>query len=73
MSQTDPVKMQQGVVRTNCMDNLDRTNVVQAALAKWILNGQLKSLGILMEGEGLDDFHTLERDFRERKSATNLI
>lgn len=49
------------------MDNLDRTNVVQAALAKWTLNYQLKMLGALAEGEDLDDFHALSRDFRERK------
>ncbi|KAI9572765.1 SacI homology domain-containing protein [Boletus coccyginus] len=65
MSRPDPVKMQRGVVRTNCMDNLDRTNVVQAALAKWTLNYQLKVLGVFAEGEDLDDFHTLSRDFRE--------
>ncbi|KIK96513.1 hypothetical protein PAXRUDRAFT_825876 [Paxillus rubicundulus Ve08.2h10] len=65
MSQTDPVKFQQGVVRTNCMDNLDRTNVVQAALAKLTLNHQLKFLGVLAEGEELDDFEALSRDFRE--------
>lgn len=49
------------------MDNLDRTNVVQAALAKWTLNHQLKALGVLAEGEDLDDFHGLSRDFRECK------
>lgn len=59
------VKIQKGVVRTNCMDNLDRTNVVQAALAKWTLNHQLKDLGVLTEGEELDDFQALSQDFRE--------
>ena len=28
---------QTGVVRTNCMDNLDRTNVVQSLVARWAL------------------------------------
>lgn len=28
---------QSGVVRTNCMDNLDRTNVVQSLIARWAL------------------------------------
>lgn len=51
------------------MDNLDRTNVVQAALAKWTLNHQLRVLGVLVEGEELDDFHALGRDFRERKCS----
>ncbi|KAI6136821.1 SacI homology domain-containing protein [Pisolithus sp. B1] len=66
MLQAEPaVKIQKGVVRTNCMDNLDRTNVVQAALAKWTLNYQLKDLGVLTEGEELDDFQALSQDFRE--------
>jgi len=65
LSGPDLVKTQQGIVRTNCMDNLDRTNVVQAALAKWTLNHQLRVLGVLAEGEELDDFHALGRDFRE--------
>jgi len=47
------------------MDNLDRTNVVQAALAKYTLNVQLQELGILNEGQGVDDYETLSRDFRE--------
>ncbi|KAH7929386.1 inositol phosphatidylinositol phosphatase [Leucogyrophana mollusca] len=64
-AQSNPVQQQQGTVRTNCMDNLDRTNVVQAALAKWTLDHQLKALGILSESEGVDDFETLSRDFRE--------
>ena len=29
------VKLQQGCIRTNCMDNLDRTNVVQSIFARW--------------------------------------
>ena len=28
------LRVQRGVVRTNCMDNLDRTNVVQSVLAR---------------------------------------
>ncbi|EGO02783.1 hypothetical protein SERLA73DRAFT_102758 [Serpula lacrymans var. lacrymans S7.3] len=63
--QSSPVQRQLGTVRTNCMDNLDRTNVVQAALAKWTLNHQLKTLGVFSENEQLDDFETLSSDFRE--------
>lgn len=47
------------------MDNLDRTNVVQAALAKWTLNRQLQTLGILPPGESIDDYEALGKDFRE--------
>lgn len=34
------VMVQQGVFRTNCMDCLDRTNVVQSMLAKKSLQAQ---------------------------------
>ncbi|OZJ06113.1 hypothetical protein BZG36_01058 [Bifiguratus adelaidae] len=37
---------QKGVFRTNCMDCLDRTNVVQSAFARYVLNIQLMRLGI---------------------------
>ncbi|KAJ6604278.1 SacI homology domain-containing protein [Mycena vulgaris] len=59
------VQLQQGTVRTNCMDNLDRTNVVQAALAKWTLNQQLKALGILSNDGSIDAYEAISKDFRE--------
>lgn len=37
----EPTQHQSGVVRTNCMDCLDRTNVVQSAIALHILQQQL--------------------------------
>ena len=46
------------------MDNLDRTNVVQAALAKWTLNQQLVKLGIIPSGAGVDDYEALSKEFR---------
>lgn len=39
-------QLQKGVVRVNCMDCLDRTNVVQSAIAGWALEKQLASLGL---------------------------
>jgi hypothetical protein len=42
---------QTSVVRTNCMDCLDRTNVVQSMLARTALNRQLTDLGVLSRGE----------------------
>ncbi|THV06057.1 hypothetical protein K435DRAFT_572701, partial [Dendrothele bispora CBS 962.96] len=60
-----PLRVQKGTVRTNCMDNLDRTNVVQATLAKYTLNVQLQELGILTKEQGVDDYEVLSRDFRE--------
>jgi len=60
-----PTYLQQGSVRTNCMDNLDRTNVVQATLAKHTLTLQLRDLGILPPDAGVDDYSGLSQDFRE--------
>jgi phosphatidylinositol 4-phosphatase len=37
-------RWQSGVLRTNCMDNLDRTNVVQSLFARRSLLVQLESL-----------------------------
>lgn len=42
----DGSKLQKGVSRTNCIDNLDRTNVVQSFFAKHMLMKQFQSLGI---------------------------
>ncbi|KAL8718734.1 MAG: hypothetical protein Q9225_004175, partial [Loekoesia sp. 1 TL-2023] len=39
-------RRQQGVLRTNCMDCLDRTNVVQSACASRALEKQLKEEGV---------------------------
>lgn len=36
---------QSGVMRTNCMDCLDRTNVVQSVFARKVLQMQLHALG----------------------------
>ncbi|KAL1697459.1 SacI homology domain-containing protein [Schizophyllum commune] len=59
-----PERLQNGVLRTNCMDNLDRTNVVQAALAKYVLQKQLYNIGGLVKEEGVDDNEALSAVFR---------
>ncbi|CDR45950.1 CYFA0S20e02190g1_1 [Cyberlindnera fabianii] len=41
---------QGSVVRTNCMDCLDRTNVVQSTMAHWILQRQFEVSGVLSPG-----------------------
>lgn len=48
------------------MDNLDRTNVAQAAFAKWTLNKQLQALGIFNETETVETYDELLKDLRER-------
>ena len=55
---------QTAVVRTNCMDCLDRTNVVQTMLARWTLTRQLLDLGILQPGQSADDDETFRALFR---------
>ncbi|KAI1425092.1 putative SAC1 protein [Xylaria sp. FL1777] len=42
---------QTSVVRTNCMDSLDRTNVVQSMLARWTLDRIFVDVGLLQRGE----------------------
>ena len=65
MSQGTAIKSQAGTVRTNCMDNLDRTNVAQATLAKWTVNKMLQDLRIIPETGGIDDDEAFSKDFRE--------
>ena len=66
-SETDDVKLQGGAVRTNCMDNLDRTNVAQAAIAKYVLTKQLREVGTFGENETVDDHEGLSTAFRESR------
>ncbi|KAL1894119.1 hypothetical protein Cpir12675_003807 [Ceratocystis pirilliformis] len=41
-------RRQKGILRTNCMDCLDRTNVCQSSFAKYVLEAQLRELGFDM-------------------------
>jgi hypothetical protein len=55
---------QTAVVRTNCMDCLDRTNVVQSMLGRFVLSRMLIDLGIMREGENASDDAAFEFLFR---------
>jgi hypothetical protein len=55
---------QSAVVRTNCMDCLDRTNVVQSMLGRFILTRMLIDLGLMREGEQVSDDQAFEFLFR---------
>lgn len=55
---------QTAVVRTNCMDCLDRTNVVQTMLGRFTLTRQLIDVGVLKPGESADDDKAFEHLFR---------
>eukprot|EP00889_Picochlorum_renovo_P005155 jgi/Picre1/32185/NNA_007531.t1 len=60
-----PTSRQTGVFRTNCIDTLDRTNVVQGMLARKSLEGVLHAKGLLAEGEGFSTaYPELEKIFR---------
>ncbi|KAL4910950.1 hypothetical protein BDW74DRAFT_142125 [Aspergillus multicolor] len=62
--QLDARALQTSVVRTNCMDCLDRTNVVQSMLGRWALTRQLTEAGILRPGEAANDDREFENLFR---------
>lgn len=72
-SKPEPAQVQTGVVRTNCMDNLDRTNVGQSAIAKWMLTRQLRALGILHDTDTIDRYEDFMKDFRESMSVLIMI
>ncbi|XP_041866393.1 phosphatidylinositide phosphatase SAC2 isoform X2 [Melanotaenia boesemani] len=47
VDQAGVICQQEGIFRVNCMDCLDRTNVVQAAIARVVMEQQLKKLGVM--------------------------
>ncbi|XP_078079459.1 phosphatidylinositide phosphatase SAC2 isoform X2 [Mustelus asterias] len=47
VDQAGEICKQEGIFRVNCMDCLDRTNVVQAAIARVVMEQQLKKLGAM--------------------------
>ncbi|EAT92595.2 hypothetical protein SNOG_01100 [Parastagonospora nodorum SN15] len=55
---------QTAVVRTNCMDCLDRTNVVQSMIGRFILSRMLIDLGLMREGESAEEDKQFEFLFR---------
>ncbi|CAI5439144.1 unnamed protein product [Caenorhabditis angaria] len=63
-SQVQPTRYQQGFFRTNCMDCLDRTNVVQSMLARESLTDQLRMFGILGQHQSVENVDQLEIVFK---------
>lgn len=57
-------KTQTSVVRSNCMDCLDRTNVVQSTLARFVLTQQLREIGILEANQKLEDQEAFMSSYR---------
>jgi len=57
-----PSKLQVGILRTNCVDCLDRTNIAQFSYAKYVAHEQLKGLGIELTANSLDLLHSVLLD-----------
>ncbi|XP_068694937.1 phosphatidylinositol-3-phosphatase SAC1-like isoform X1 [Montipora foliosa] len=55
---------QRGVFRTNCIDSLDRTNVVQSLLARRSLQAQCEEYEVLSMGERIEDCAGMETVFK---------
>jgi hypothetical protein len=49
------------------MDCLDRTNVVQSTLARYVMTKQLQELGILKEDQKLEDQTDFMNGYRNSK------
>ncbi|ONH97279.1 hypothetical protein PRUPE_7G181200 [Prunus persica] len=60
----EKMKEQLGVVRTNCIDCLDRTNVTQSMIARNMLEGQLRRLGIFAAEETISSHPNLDECFK---------
>ncbi|XP_072880423.1 phosphatidylinositol-3-phosphatase SAC1-B isoform X1 [Hemitrygon akajei] len=58
------VLQQDGTFRTNCIDCLDRTNVVQSLVARRSLQSQLQRLGVLHVGQRIDEQAEFEKIYK---------
>nr|XP_006012769.2 PREDICTED: phosphatidylinositide phosphatase SAC1 [Latimeria chalumnae] len=55
---------QEGTFRSNCMDCLDRTNVVQSLLARRSLQSQLQRIGVLHVGQSIQEQAGFEKVYK---------
>ncbi|KAL8472508.1 hypothetical protein ACS0TY_029644 [Phlomoides rotata] len=60
----EKVLRQVGVVRTNCVDCLDRTNVTQSMIARKMLESQLRRLGVFNADETISRHPNLDESFK---------
>ncbi|XP_063308087.1 phosphatidylinositol-3-phosphatase SAC1 isoform X2 [Pelobates fuscus] len=58
------VMQQDGIFRSNCMDCLDRTNVIQSLLARRSLQIQLQRLGVLHVGQNIEEQVQFEKVYK---------
>ncbi|KAM4581311.1 phosphatidylinositol-3-phosphatase SAC1-B [Odontesthes bonariensis] len=55
---------QDGTFRSNCMDCLDRTNVIQSLLARRSLQSQLQRMGVLHMGQKIEEQTDFEKMYK---------
>ncbi|XWS45639.1 hypothetical protein CRYUN_Cryun15aG0153800 [Craigia yunnanensis] len=60
----EKMKEQLGVVRTNCIDCLDRTNVTQSMIGRKILELQLRRIGVFAAEETISSHPNLDESFK---------
>ncbi|KAI5683971.1 hypothetical protein M9H77_05199 [Catharanthus roseus] len=60
----EKIEMQLGVVRTNCIDCLDRTNVTQSMIGRKMLEFQLRRLGIFNAEETISSHPNFDENFK---------
>ncbi|XP_068944448.1 phosphatidylinositol-3-phosphatase SAC1 isoform X1 [Petaurus breviceps papuanus] len=58
------VTNQEGIFRSNCMDCLDRTNVIQSLLARRSLQAQLQRIGVLHVGQRIEEQAEFEKIYK---------
>jgi hypothetical protein len=74
ISGTTVMSQQRGVFRVNCIDCLDRTNVVQSAFARHVLTTQMEALALLTQpGEGRTVIESVFNDGMPSTSLVNIV
>jgi hypothetical protein len=63
------IRHQSGVIRTNCIDCLDRTNVVQGVIAQRAVNIQLHQMDIFRPQETIAEHVDLVWFFKNSKKS----
>lgn len=58
------IEEQRGVIRANCIDCLDRTNVTQGFLARISLNSQLQQMGVFSSSDYVTLYAEIDEAFK---------
>ncbi|KAL9247594.1 hypothetical protein vseg_021011 [Gypsophila vaccaria] len=60
----EKIEEQRGVVRTNCIDCLDRTNVTQSMIGRKMLEFQLRRIGVFGAEESISSHQNFDENFK---------